>query len=95
MHITAVAQNATAVYGITANPVPMRVVPISTEFSNIGFHRSDGTLFAISAVTIDTGTDTIFGAMYAMTVSGATGGNVGRIIGNTSLTAYFGVNAEL
>jgi hypothetical protein len=89
------AASATAVYGITANPVPMRDVPTSTEFSNIAFHRSDGTLFPITAVTIDTGTDTGYGAMYAMTVSGATAGNVGRIIGNNSLTTYFAVNAEL
>jgi len=89
------AASSTAVYSIVSNPVPMRTGAISTEFSQIAFHRSDGTLFPISAVTIDTGTDTGYGAMYALTVSGAASGNVGRIIGNNSLTTYFGVNAEL
>ncbi len=94
MHDTS-ASSGTALNTIVSHPVPMRVAPISTEFSGIAFHRSDGTLFGISAVTIDTATDTEYGAMYGMTVSGATGGNVGRVIGNNSLTAYFGVSAEL
>jgi hypothetical protein len=89
------AQNATTIYGITANPVPMRAVPTSTEFSQIAFHRSDGTIFPISAVTIDSATDSTYGSMYSLTVSGATGGNVGRVIGNNNSGTYFGVSAEL
>jgi hypothetical protein len=89
------AQNSTTVYGITANPVPMRAVPTSTEFSEIAFHRSDGTIFPISAVTIDSATDSTYGSMYNLTVSGVTAGNVGRIIGNNNSGTYFGVSAEL
>jgi hypothetical protein len=88
------AQNSTTVYGVTSNPVPMRTTPTSTEFSNIAFHRNDGTLFAISAVTLDTATDSILGAMYNLTVSGVTAGNVGRVLGNNNSGAYFGVSAE-
>jgi hypothetical protein len=89
------AQNSTTVYGVTSNPVPMRTTPTSTEFSNIAFHRNDGTLFAISAVTIDPATDSILGSMYNLTVSGVTAGNVGRVLGNNNSGAYFGVSAEL
>ena len=83
---------------IVSHPVPMRTAPISTEFSNIGFHRYDGTLYSITAVTIDTATDSIYGAMYGLTISGSPTpavGHVGRVIGNNNSGAYFAVNAEL
>ena len=83
---------------IVSHPVPMRTAPISTEFSNIGFHRYDGTLYSITAVTIDTATDSIYGALYGLTISGSPTpavGNVGRVIGNNNSGAYFGVSAEL
>lgn len=94
MHDTS-ASSSTNLNTIVSHPVPMRVAPISTEFSNIAFHRSDGTLFGITAVTIDSATDTEYGAMYGLTTSGVASGNVGRIIGNNNLTHHFGVNAEL
>jgi hypothetical protein len=88
------AQNTTNVQAFTANPVVMRTIPTSTEFSSISFMRSDGTLFAISAVTLNTISDTGYGALYDLTVSGVTAGNVGRVLGD-AIGAYFGVNAEL
>jgi hypothetical protein len=94
MHDTS-ASSATSLNTIVSHPVPMRVPPISTEIATLAFHRSDGTLFAISAVTLDTATDSVYGAMYGMTSSGLTSGNVGRVIGNNSLTTLFGVSAEL
>ena len=89
------ASSTTTVNGIYSNPVPMRTVPTSLDYSTIGFHRSDGTVFAITAVTIDTATDTSYGALIGMTVSGVSAGNVGRVLVNNSVNGYFGVNCEL
>ena len=73
----------------------MRDVPVSIEFSNIGYQRWDGSIYAISAVSIDTGTDNIYGFMGNFTVSGPGASTAGRILGNASTSAYFAVNAEL
>ena len=95
MHDTSISGTTTG-NTIVSNPVPMRVPPISTDVSSIAFHRSDGTLFPITAVTIDTATDSIYGAMYGLTLTGSpASGNVGRVIGNNTTTASFAVNAEL
>jgi hypothetical protein len=95
MHDTNIS-GATTGNTIVSHPVPMRVPPISTDITTLAFHRSDGTLFPITAVTIDTATDSIYGAMYGLTLTGSpTSGNVGRVIGNNSTTTSFAVSAEL
>ena len=95
MHDTSMS-GTTAGNTIVSHPVPMRVPPISTDITSLAFHRSDGTLFPITAVTIDTATDSVYGAMYGLTLTGSpASGNVGRVIGNNSATASFAVNAEL
>ena len=95
MHDTNISGTTTG-NTIVSHPVPMRVPPISTDITSLAFHRSDGTLFPITAVTIDTATDSVYGAMYGLTLTGSpASGNVGRVIGNNNTSASFAVNAEL
>jgi len=92
---TAVSQTNTNVYVRPVNPIPMRDVPSSIEFSNIAYHRWDGTLYAISAMSIDTATRTIYSSTINATVSGPGASTAGGILANNNTAAYFAVNAEL
>lgn len=91
----AVSQTTTNVIGSVQNPVPMRDVPGSLEWSTLAYQRWDGTMFAVSNIGVDQATDTPFGFMANWTVATTTASTAGRILGNNSASSYFAVNAEL
>ena len=92
---SAVSQTNTNVYVRPVNPVPMRDVSSSIEFSNIAYHRWDGTLYAITAMSVDTASRTIYSSTINATVSGPGASTAGAILANNNTAAYFAVNAEL
>jgi hypothetical protein len=92
---SAVSQTNTNVLASIQHPVTMRETPSSLDYSTIGYQRWDGTIYAVSAVSIDTGTDNNYGLMANFTVSGPGASTAGRILGNNSTTAFIAVNAEL
>ena len=91
----AVSQTTTNVIGSIQNPVSMRDVPSSLEWSTLAYQRWDGTMFAVSNVGIDANTDTPLGFMANWTVAATSASTAGRILGNNSASSYFAVNAEL
>jgi len=92
---SAVSQSNTNVLVKPLNPVPMRDVVSSIEFSNIGYQRWDGTLYAISNMTVDTSTRTIYSFNMNATVSGPGASTAGAVIANNNTAAFFAVSAEL
>ena len=92
---SAVSQSNTNVLVKPLHPVPMRGVASSIEFANIGYQRWDGTLYAISAMTVDTSTRTIYSFNMNATVSGPGASTAGSVIANNNTAAYFAVSAEL
>jgi len=92
---SAVSQSNTNVLVKPLNPVPMRDVVSLIEFSNIGYQRWDGTLYAISGMTVDTSTRTIYSFNMNATVSGPGASTAGAVIANNNTAAFFAVSAEL
>jgi hypothetical protein len=84
---------STFVSGFWANPVTMRIAATSLDSANLIFQSYTGTQFTMSAVTLDAVAENI-SSIYA-SVTGATAGQVGRILTSTSLTSYIGFSAEL
>jgi hypothetical protein len=74
-------------------PVPMRTYPNTIDSSNLIFQNYANTQYTMSAVTIDSPTETV-GSIYG-TIAGATAGHTGRLITSASLTSYIGFSAEL
>jgi hypothetical protein len=87
---------STTIYsGNIQNPITMRTVPSSIDFANLSVQDSSGTFYAVSAIAVDGNTDTTWGNIVTATVSGATAGRFGRLITNSSSSAYIGFSAEL
>jgi hypothetical protein len=91
----AVANSSTSAAGILQFPITMRISPSIFEFSNLAFENYAGTQYALSAMTIVSGTATTMGTRISGTISGATAGHAGYINGANSSSAYLGVSAEL
>jgi len=87
--------STTTYSGNIQNPVTMRTVPSSIDFANVSAQDSSGTFYAVSAITVDTNTDSTWGFSVNATVSGATAARFGRFLVNNSSSAYLGFSAEL
>jgi hypothetical protein len=87
--------SSTAYYPSVQFPVPMRVAPTSLDFSTLTAQDQAGSIYAMSALSIDTATVTPFGTSVNSTVSGATAGRYGRVLANNSTSAFLGFSAEL
>jgi hypothetical protein len=91
---TAYAKSATEVNVAIPNPVSLRTKATSVDSSTLGFLQYDGTIRSLSSVTLDVHSSLTVSAIFA-TMSGSTGGYVGRLIVNNSLSGYIGFSAEL
>ena len=87
------ANSSTVAVANFSNPVPMRAVAASVDSSNLSFQNYANTLYTMSAVTLDSPTETV-SSIYA-TIAGATAGHVGRIVTSTTLASFIGFSAEL
>lgn len=89
------ALNSTTAYGWLNLPVSMRIPPTALDYSNIAFENSGSTQYTASNCQL-------LGQRLSqqciginLTITGATGGNVGHIRSAVSTTGYLGFSAEL
>jgi len=86
---------STTVGSITIFPeVAMRIAPSSVDSSNLGLWKT-GTVQSVSAVTIDTTTNTKYSTAINCTSTGLTSGDVYQLIGNNSASSTLALNSEL
>ena len=95
LYAPAVAQSTTVGNGMFTMPVTMRTNPTSIDYSNLAFRDYPGSLFTMSAVTLDAFFYTPNMNMVYGTISGATAGRVGQITANGTTSSYIGFSAEL
>ena len=74
--------------------VAMRIAPSSVDSSNLGLWKT-GTIHSVSAVTIDTSTNTKYSTAINCTSTGLTDGSVYHLIGNNSASSTLALNSEL
>ena len=74
--------------------VAMRIAPSSVDSSNLGLWKT-GTIHSVSAVTIDTATNTKYSTAINCTSTGLTDGSVYHLIGNNSASSILALNSEL
>jgi hypothetical protein len=86
------ANSTTTASGRIQFPVVMRVAPTSLDSANLRFGNYVGSNFDMSSVAYNQAS-TIAAQVYG-TVTGATAGHVGAILGSAS-NAYVGLSAEL
>ena len=86
---------STTVGSITIFPeVAMRIAPSSVDSSNLGLWKT-GAIQSVSAVTIDTTTNTKYSTAINCTSTGLTSGDVYQLIGNNSTSSTLALNSEL
>jgi hypothetical protein len=86
---------STTVGSITIFPeVAMRIAPSSVDSSNLGLWKT-GAIQSVSAVTIDTTTNTKYSTAINCTSTGLTSGDVYQLIGNNSASSTLALNSEL
>jgi len=82
--------------GIFMNPVPLRVVATSVDFSNIELRTASSSGYPITGFTLDTtSSSNIISYAYGTITSGPTANTFGRINGSNNAAAYVGFSAEL
>jgi len=74
--------------------VAMRSAPSSVDSSNLGLWKT-GAIQSVSAVTIDTSTNTKYSTAINCTSTGLTDGSVYHLIGNNSASSTLALNSEL
>jgi hypothetical protein len=74
-------------------PVPLRVAPISYDFSGLRFRNSAGSVYGVSSVATQA-SGTLSGAISFNLSSSATSASVGYIETDSG-TSYLGISAEL
>jgi hypothetical protein len=86
---------STTVGSISIFPeVAMRIAPSSVDSSNLGLWKT-GAIQSVSAVTIDTTTNTKYSTAINCTSTGLTSGDVYQLIGNNSASSTLALNSEL
>ena len=82
--------------GMFMNPVPLRVVATSVDFSNIELRTASSTGYPITGFTLDTtSSSNIISYAYGTITSGPASNTFGRINGSNNAAAYVGFSAEL
>ena len=95
LYATAVAQSSTVGNGFFVMPVTMRTNPTIIEYSNLAFRSYEGSLYAMSSVTLDAYFYTPNMNVVYGTISGATAGRFGQITANGTTSSYISFSAEL
>ena len=77
-------------------PTTMRVMPTSVDFANLAVQENmQGTLYAVSAISIATDGSVADSILINSTIATATGSKPCVILANASSSAYLGFSAEL
>jgi hypothetical protein len=92
---TGFSNSTTNLFATVNFPVAMRAKPTSIVWTgNLGVWAG-GTIFSVSAVSLESGSEMTTSAVAAATTSGISGTTAYALIGNNSSTASLAFNAEL
>ena len=87
------AENSTQVYGFIVNPVQMRIVPTSADFSDLRLNYAGVGGFTITSVVLDNSTNLVTNVRF-LVASGLTAQRTYSVL-LLSNSGYFGLSAEL
>jgi hypothetical protein len=87
--------SGTDTYGTVSNPVPLRIIPTSVDFSALNLMRPDATTFAVTSLTISAALGTVNNSGIAAFAASGLTSNIWYTLSTSSASGYIGFSAEL